>query len=82
VHGTFGVAEHALSDGAGVHQDHPRLRIVAATYLGVSWHDRYDRLLRAARRWSPSTRRDRVVSGARVQSAQTVGQMQKSTERA
>jgi len=35
VHGTFGVAEHAVSDGAGVHKITPADGLSPATYLGV-----------------------------------------------
>jgi NADPH-dependent curcumin reductase CurA len=82
VHGTFGVAEHAVSDGAGLHKVTPADGLSAATYLGVlgmTGMTAYFGLLDVGRLQPGETV---LVSGTAGAVGTTVGQIAKSRERA
>jgi len=77
VHGTFGVAEHAVSDGAGVHKITPAFGLSPATYLGVlgmTGMTAYFGLLDVGRLQPGETV---LVSGAAGAVGTTVGQIAK-----
>jgi NADPH-dependent curcumin reductase CurA len=78
VHGTFGVTEHALSDGAGVHKISPAEGISSSAYLGilgVTGMTAYFGLLDVGRLQPGETV---LVSGAAGAVGTTVGQIAKA----
>jgi NADPH-dependent curcumin reductase CurA len=78
VHGTFGVTEHALSDGAGVHKISPAEGISLSAYLGIlgmTGMTAYFGLLDVGRLQAGETV---LVSGAAGAVGTTVGQIAKA----